>query len=373
MWMIYRPDAVTVWRNSEVKNRLSRYYAIMNDELPAKFLVAKKVSVNVDLNENIEKLWYIHEKTSEKFRSLLKKIDAGEVNLENLDVPKVSYLDLKIEIAYRILQKCCFCERRCEVNRLRGERGFCRIDEKARVSTAFLHMGEEAPLVPSGTIFFAGCNFGPCVFCQNYDISNYPENGEEVTPEKLARIVNSLKREGARNVNWVGGEPTPNAYHIIASMKHTTVNIAQLWNSNMYCSKELMKLLLDIIDFWLPDFKYGNDKCAEHLSKVSNYWNIVSRNHKMAYDETVAQGTSGMIIRHLVLPNHVECCTRPILEWIAKNCPKALVNIMGQYRPLFRVPGNPEYSDIDRRPTGKEMEKAYKIADELNILWRPVS
>jgi putative pyruvate formate lyase activating enzyme len=234
-------------------------------------------------------------------------------------------------------------------------------------------MGEEAPLVPSGTIFFAGCNFGPCVFCQNWDISNNPDNGEVVTPEKLARIVNSLKREGARNVNWVGGEPTPNAYHIIASMKYTTVNIAQLWNSNMYCSKELMKLLLDIIDFWLPDFKYGSDECAKRLSKVPNYWSIVSRNHKMAYDETVAQGTSGMIIRHLVLPNHIECCTRPILEWIAENCPKALVNIMEQYRPLFQVPGNPKYSDIDRRPSGKEMEKAYKIADKLNILWKPVS
>ncbi len=211
------------------------------------------------------------------------------------------------------------------------------------------------------------------MFCQNYDISTNPKNGIETSGESLARISRDLKREGARNINYVGGDPTPNTYNILKGIRETKTNIVQLWNSNMYCSKECMKLLLDVMDFWLPDFKYGNNQCAERLSKVSNYWEVVSRNHKMAYDETVEPGTSGMIIRHLVLPGHVECCTKPVLEWVAKNCPKALVNIMEQYHPTHEVPRRKEYADICRRVTSDEMEEAYKTADELGIIWRPVS
>ncbi len=133
-----------------------------------------------------------------------------------------------------------------------------------------------------------------------------------------------------------------------------------------------MKILLDIMDFWLPDMKYHSDECAKEFSKVPNYWTVVSRNHKLAYDEGGLEHGE-MIIRHLVMPNHVECCTKPILEWIAENLPKALVNIMAQYRPTHLVGRNKQYSNINRRPTSKEMDTAYKIADELGIIWRPVS
>ncbi|MEM2145704.1 MAG: 4Fe-4S cluster-binding domain-containing protein [Candidatus Jordarchaeaceae archaeon] len=223
-----------------------------------------------------------------------------------------------------------------------------------------------------GAFFFSSCTF-KCVFCQNYDISTNPKSGVKTSGESLARIGRDLRREGARNINYVGGEPTPNTFNILVGIKEIKINVPQLWNSNMYCSKECMNLLLDVIDFWLPDFKYGNNQCAERLSKVSNYWDVVSRNHKMAYDETVAPGTSGMIVRHLVLPGHIECCTKPVLEWLAKNCPKALVNIMEQYHPTHEVPRNKDFRDIDRRVTREEMEQAYKVADELGIVWQPVS
>ena len=182
-----------------------------------------------------------------------------------------------------------------------------------------------------------------------------------------------MKREGARNINYVGGDPTPSTWIILDAIRQLRVNIPQLWNSNMYCSKECMMLLLDVMDFWLPDFKYGNNECAEKLSKVKNYWEVVSRNHKLAYEQTVANGSSGMIIRHLVLPGHVECCTRPVLEWIAENCPKALVNVMSQYYPTHLVPKSKNYRDINRRVSPEEMRKAYQLADELGLVWRPVS
>ncbi len=127
-----------------------------------------------------------------------------------------------------------------------------------------------------------------------------------------------------------------------------------------------MKLILEVMDFWLPDFKYFEDSCAEKYSKVPHYFETVSRNHKLAHDE----GSGEMIIRHLVMPNHIECCTKPVLDWIAKNCPKAVVNIMGQYHPAHQAH---KYPEINRRPTEKELNEARHYATELGILWEQVS
>jgi len=129
-----------------------------------------------------------------------------------------------------------------------------------------------------------------------------------------------------------------------------------------------MKLLLEVIDIWLPDLKYGNNNCASRLSGIKGYWEIASRNIKMAHDH------GDIIIRHLVLPNHLECCTRPILEWISKNCPRSLVNVMEQYRPMYLVPRYPDkYKDIARPLKADEIKEAYKIAEELGIVFEPVS
>ena len=217
-------------------------------------------------------------------------------------------------------------------------------------------------------VFFAGS--GILVHnCQNYDISQvYPTDGVIVDAKSLALIQKKLREEGVRNINHVGGDPTPNIHIILESMKYLDVNVPQLWNSNMYCSLEAMKLLREVIDIWLPDFKYGNNKCAERLSMVSNYFEVVSRNIKLAHE------WSDIIIRHLVLPNHIECCTRPILEWIAKNTPRALVNIMDQYRPEYLVVQYPEkYKEITRRLKRSEILKAYSIADELGIVYKQIS
>ncbi|MFX1518962.1 MAG: radical SAM protein [Promethearchaeota archaeon] len=374
VWRLLRPDAKRVWDDSAVITRLSRYWDIMNEKRIAKYLIAKKIDANVELDGDLPKLLNAHERIKESFGNIIRRVDDGELEYESMDPPKVSYLDLKIELAQRMLEECIFCERRCRVNRRKGEKGtWCKLDGRARISSAFLHHGEEAPLVPSGTIFFTSCNFC-CVFCQNYDISQvYPENGVEVPPEKLASIARNLKREGARNINYVGGDPTPNLHVIVESLKYSDINVTQLWNSNLYCSEETMNILLDIMDFWLPDMKYYSDECAKEFSIVPNYWTVISRNHKLAYDHGGGPDHGEMIIRHLVLPNHVDCCTIPILEWIAENCPKVLVNIMAQYRPTHLVGRNKKYSSINRRPTSKEMEKAYNTADALGIIWRPVS
>lgn len=204
--------------------------------------------------------------------------------------------------------------------------------------------------------------------CQNWDISQDPDAGAPVSPRELSLIIKSLRSEGAANINFVGGEPTPNLHVILEALNLTSVNVPILWNSNMYLTPEAMQILADVADIWLPDFKWGNDRCAVNYSRIVRYFEVVSRNH------AAASANGDMIIRHLVMPGHLECCTEPILEWIAEHCPRALVNIMDQYRPEHLVLREPEkYRDIARWPSFQEISAARSHADKLGLVWAPVS
>ncbi len=378
LFRMLRPDATKVWQNPLVRERLSRYYAIMNNGKIARYLVAKKIPVKrLDSEENdresiLEKLYTEHDNNASKFKSILTKLDSDQTKYSDLDLPEYSFLDLKIDILRLVLEKCEICERRCKKNRFK-EHGYCRLNSNPSVSSAFLHHGEESPLVPSGTIFFESCVFR-CVFCQNSDISQEWDDktgesisGQIMTPEQIARVARHLAKEGARNINYV--TPTANASAIISSLKFQTENITQLWNSNMYSNKRIWRIILDLMDFHLPDFKYWDDEFAYRMSGVKNYREVISRNIELAHNE----GSKEIIIRHLVMPGRIEEDTIPILEWVAKNVPKALVNIMGQYRPAYKVIHDSKYREIKRRPMEKEMKKAIKKSDELGILWQPVS
>ena len=256
-----RPDARRVWSHPEVKRRLSWYYDVMIDAKPAKYRICKRIEADVDLTASDDELWRAHRDLAKKFDDVWKSIMMGKLKLEELETPKTSFLDLKIELVKRMLRSCIFCERRCRVNRERGEKGFCNLDATARVSSFFHHYGEEAPLVPSGTIFFTSCSF-KCVFCQNWDISTDPLNGVEVTPKQLAAIATRLRKEGCRNINYVGGNPDQSMHVIVESLKYMDINVPILWNSNAYASLEAMEIIKDLVDIWLPDFKYGNDKLS---------------------------------------------------------------------------------------------------------------
>jgi putative pyruvate formate lyase activating enzyme len=367
MWRYIRPDAIRVWQDPETLRRLARYRGIIDQKRTAKYLLAKTMQYDGSLSQATDVLWRDHAELSQNLRGYVEAVDRDGPVHSPVPSSKQNFLDLKVELANRILEDCHFCERKCGADRTRDKKGWCKLGPDSRVSSAFLHTGEEAPLVPSGTIFFSSCCFG-CVFCQNEDISTNPNAGRAVNPQELARIAGSLCEDGALNINYVGGDPIPNTHTIIASMTHQQFNVTQLWNSNLYCSEDTMRLLMDIIDVWLPDFKYGNDACAERLSGVKDYFDVVSRNHLLAY------GAGEVIIRHLVLPGHMECCTFPILEWVAKNMPNCMVNIMGQYRPEHRVLRERErFSDIARPVSREEMNAAFARADELGICWRPVS
>ncbi|MEM1634232.1 MAG: radical SAM protein [Nanopusillaceae archaeon] len=353
-------------KNPEIRESLFWYFLVLEKKAPSKINICIRIPVEENLTElSYNELWKLHEEKSKEFNEIKEEIINGKSISEKI-ILENSFLDLKIEIVKRIIKSCTLCERKCKINR-ETEIGFCRVKE-TRISEYFLHYGEELPLIPSGTIFFTGCNF-KCVYCQNWTISQYPNNGISVNYIDLANIQENLYKMGAKNINWVGGDPTPNIYEILKSMKEFAkrdLYIPQLWNSNMYLSEESMKILLDLIDIWLPDFKYGNDECAMKYSFVKDYFKIVSRNHLMIKNESV-------IVRHLVLPNHINCCSKKILEWIAKNTPNFLVNIMDQYHPDYLVLSTNNYPELSRRLFENELYELYKFADSLGIKWKEIS
>jgi putative pyruvate formate lyase activating enzyme len=363
-------DALGCWKDPAVNERLAWYRLVTTDRRPAKFLICRRIPADLRRAADEDNLWAEHHRLAGEFRALFERVRGGH-SIDSSPLPERSFLDVKAELLHRMLTHCTFCEWRCGVDRAKGGRkGACQMDSTTRVSTWFHHFGEEPPLVGaggSGTVFFAGCVFR-CVFCQNWDISQSPLNGEEVDGGGLAAIMETLREEGAENINLVGGEPTPNLHTIVDGMRSLRVSVPMLWNSDMYLTKEAMDILTDLIDIWLPDFKYGNDGCALRLSKVMRYMEATTRNHRLA------QANGDMIVRHLVLPNHFDCCTRPALEWVAENCPRALVNVMGQYRPEYRVREEPErYRDIGRGLSWAEMARAQQCAEQLGLVWKPVS
>ena len=313
---------------------LPRYDRILSGDEKCKYIESKSITLGFSASDNLTALWEKHDN--------YRNYDGNE---------KRTLLDIKVAIASRIYQDCHFCEHKCHINR-NGYQGKCNTNQ-SRIASEFLHYGEELILVPSYTMFFSGCTF-KCLYCQNWDISQ-KTCGVFIDPKKLADII---ERSSGINVNWVGGDPTPNTHYILEVLNHSTRNIPQIWNSNMYCSIETMKLLRQVMDIYLTDFKFGNDSCAKTLAKVENYWNVVTRNHLLASQN------GEVIIRHLVLPNHTHCCSEPILEWISKFVPSALVNIMSQYRPCYQAH---RYDDISRFLNKKEYQDVVRYGEQLGL------
>jgi len=358
MWRIFRRDAVEVLCDERARASLARYFAVMQDKKPAKFMIAKRLPAEFDETSPLRDLWVKHDRLTEKFYMLQNEIDSGRKSLEDLDAPEKSYLDLKIAIANKILEHCHLCNRRCGVNRIKGKLGYCRCGTQITVSSIFEHIGEEPELVPSGTIFTMGCTIR-CLHCQNWTISQWMEAGEVYTPKRLALAVEQLRESGCRNANLVGGEPTPWLEQWLETFKHVNVNIPVVWNSNSYYSEETAKLLAGFVDVYLLDFKYGPFDCAKRISDAPNYWKVCTRNH--IYGNRYGE----LIIRVLVLPGHLECCTKHILKWIAENLGKNVrTNVMFQYRPEWRACEVPE---LRRRLTTEEMGRAIELAREAGL------
>ena len=269
------------------------------------------------------------------------------------------------------IEKCRVCPRECKINRLSGQFGDCKAGDKLEISLVSLHKFEE-PCISgengSGTIFFSHCNLH-CVYCQNYEISQNIKKGKEISIEELAKIMLEQQEKGAHNINLV--TPTMYAYHIkeaIKIAKENGLKIPIIYNSNGYESYETLKDLNGYIDVYLPDLKYYSDEIAIKYSKAPNYFDIATKAilemirqvDTPKFDEN-GMIVKGVMIRHLVLPNHIQN-TKHILKWIKENIPEDIyVNVMAQYFPTYKAK---EDELINRKLTKKE----YKQIEEYFYL-----
>ena len=245
-----------------------------------------------------------------------------------------------------MLEECCVCPRRCGVNRLAGEGGKCHITSQVIVSSYGAHFGEEAPLVGrygSGTIFFTYCNLR-CVFCQNYTISQLGE-GSAVDREELAGMMLSLQAKGCHNINLVS--PTHVVPYILEALEIAVsrgLHLPLVYNSGGYDSVETLELLDGVVDIYMPDMKYSDEKTAEQLSGIKDYPRVnkaaVKEMHRQVGDleidnEGVAQ--RGLLVRHLVLPNRL-AGSQEVVRFLAQEVStNTYLNIMAQYHPCHKA------------------------------------
>lgn len=262
-----------------------------------------------------------------------------------------SLLDIKAELADRMLQDCHFCERHCGVNR-KAAIGFCGVTDQSSYFFEQTLWGEEPPLVPSHEVFFSGCNLH-CKFCYSWESLLDPTRGKAVDPEAFANLISSRRKEGAANLNLIGGEPTVHLAAILSALRLVDEPTAVVWNSNFYMSEQTMRLLDGVVDLYLGDFRFGSEACARNIGGVERYVETAARNF------LTAAKAGDLIIRHLVLPGHVDCCLRPIADWVATNLPKVPFNLMFQYTPFFEALDDP---GLCRSLTPDEERQAVDIA-----------
>jgi putative pyruvate formate lyase activating enzyme len=242
-------------------------------------------------------------------------------------------LQRRIEVVAGWYHDCRLCPRDCGVDRWAGQRGVCRLGVEARWYRELLHLGEERELVPSHCIYLAGCSFR-CASCSDGGWVRDPqtEGTRPLDYADMARRVAARRAQGAKNVNLVGGTPDVSLYAVLRLLAECPPDTAVVWNSNLWLQPAALALLDGVVDVWLPDHKYGDDTCALRLSGLKDYRAVLERNLLQA-----ARQRGRIIVRHLVLPGHLECCTKPVLAWLREHLPGAKPNVTLGYYPFDRL------------------------------------
>ncbi len=274
--------------------------------------------------------------------------------------------EARLAWAEQQLHHCQLCPRACGVDRLAGERGWCGTGAEARLFQEFVHLGEEEELVPSHTLYLSGCNLG-CRFCHTAEERRQP--APALTPAILAALVERGRNEGARNLNILGGDPMVNLPALLRLFAAAGPLPPVVWNSNFYCSAAALKMAGSLASFWLPDLKCGNSDCAARLLGAADYWEVVRNRLRELYQSMPDRNR--IILRHLVLPGHVECCTRPALDWVARELPGIKVSLNLDYLVMPAARG---HGSLGRFLAADEKAAATALANELGLrLTRPAS
>ncbi len=297
-------------------------------------------------------------------------------DFNNYNEKHLYYIDSAIEKAKTLYDSCICCGHLCKTDRNNNKIGRCKIFEDTshiKVASHTLHFGEEPMLVGnngSGTVFFSNCNLS-CVFCQNHQISS-EGIGEIIDLDKLASYFLDLEREGANNINLVSA--THVIYPVLKALKIALLNGLNLpivYNTNGYDTNELLDCLNGIIDIYLPDLKYFNNEKAIKYSRAENYFDVAINaitimKNQVGYlivdENDIAK--SGIIIRHLVLPNNESDSYDILIELKERGFLNSYISLMSQYSPEFMAK---DYDNINRKLYVKEYNEVLNFALDLGF------
>ena len=279
----------------------------------------------------------------------------------------------RIKAGYARLACCDLCPHACGVDRLAGELGLCGGGKLPRIASASVHRGEEPPISGSrgsGTVFLSGCTLN-CRFCQNFPISQL-RNGSDLSVGQLADKMLGLQLKGAHNINFVTPShftPQILAALYLAQRKGFTLPI--VWNSSGYERLDTLQLLDGVVDIYLPDMKYASELQALELSGAAGYPAL----NRLALGEMLRQvghlqcdpegiAVSGLIVRHLVLPQG-RAGSAETLAWIAANLgAETHIALMSQYFPAHLAPETP---GMEQRVTSEEYGAAVEALESNDL------
>lgn len=272
-----------------------------------------------------------------------------------------------------LLRDCTLCPRNCHVDRINGQKGYCKQTDELVVARAALHMWEEPCISAekgSGTVFFSGCAMG-CVYCQNHNISKGLV-GKKITINRLAEIFIELQKKDANNINLVTpSHYVPQIVEAITIAKRNGLQLPIVYNCSGYEKTDTLKLLDGYVDIYLPDFKYMDEKLAKKYSNAPDYFVFASEAikemvHQVGEPRFDNNGimTKGVIVRHLTLPGYLED-SKNIIKYLHKTHGDLIyISIMNQYTPLPHVG---KYPEINRKITEEEYNKLVDFAIELGV------
>jgi len=282
-------------------------------------------------------------------------------------------LSLRVEQAMKILSCCTLCPRKCGVDRLKGEKGVCRGGNQLEIASFGPHYGEELPISGNrgaGAIFFSHCALR-CCFCQNYQISQ-EGTGSRETEKSLADMMMELQKRGCHNIDLV----TPTHYvpfilKAVSLAAEKGLQVPLIYNCSGYESVETLRLLDGIMDLYLPDWKYGENKIAEQYSNAPDYPLIcraaIREMYRQVGDLQVDEAgiaRKGIIVRHLMLPNHLSNTRRVISLLAGTLSPAVRISLMSQYHPAYKAG---HYPRLRRFLLAEEYAEAKKMMEDLKF------
>ncbi len=263
----------------------------------------------------------------------------------------------RIAAARRSLGECRLCAHECGVNRFDGPAGRCHAGIRARVFQAQTEVSDELMLSPTFAIALSGCDIR-CDFCITGRESWNSKAGQPLDISHLVQEAARALAGGARSIMILGGEPTihlPTVLEIVAALPEAATLV---WKTNGHGTHGARLMLEGLFDVWVVDYKFGNDQCALRLAQVPDYTEILRQNLLWAHANT------DLIVRHLVMPGHLECCWRPVAEWLALETPGVKINLRTGFWPAWRA-----HKHLELRATvaPNEAAEAVRYARSLDL------